>query len=124
MRFSWNDGKNETWCFTEIDQSIALGASLKGTRWKRSEDVLGFACVVNGISNDHREYLRAGGLGFILGDGTLSYAPEAIAEVYYSCLALKSGLWLSGDYQLCFNPGYNKDRGPANIISIRAHIEL
>jgi high affinity Mn2+ porin len=79
---------------------------------------------VNGLSNDHQEYLRLGGYGFILGDGTLDYAPEAIAELYYSCKALKEGLWLSADYQLCLNPGYNHDRGPANIASLRVHVEF
>jgi high affinity Mn2+ porin len=40
-RASWNDGRNETWAFTEIDRSISAGLSLNGSRWKRSNDVLG-----------------------------------------------------------------------------------
>jgi len=123
-RAGWNDGKTETWCFTEIDQSAALGATLDGTRWKRPEDQIGLAAVVNGLSKDHHEYLRRGGQGFILGDGTLSYSPEEIAEFYYSCKLLKQGLWVTADYQLCLNPGYNSDRGPANIASLRVHVEF
>lgn len=123
-RIGWNDGKTETWCFTEIDHSAAMGAVLDGKRWKRNDDELGIAAVVNGLSKDHREYLRLGGNGFILGDGTLDYAPEEIAELYYSCKVLKQGLWLSADYQLCLNPGYNHDRGPANIASLRVHVAL
>lgn len=123
-RIGWNDGKNETWCFTEIDRTGALGAQLKGNSWKRADDVLGLAFVANGLSKDHRTYLAAGGNGFILGDGALSYVPEAIGEIYYSAKLRKEGLWLSGDYQLCVNPGYNKDRGPASIASIRVHVEF
>ncbi len=123
-RLGWNDGKTETWCFTEIDHTAALGATLDGTRWKRPDDEVGLAAVVNGISKDHREYLRLGGQGFILGDGTLNYQPEAIAELYYNCKVRKQGLWLTADYQLCLNPGYNHDRGPANIASLRVHVEF
>jgi high affinity Mn2+ porin len=123
-RIGWNDGKNETWCFTEIDRTFALGAQLKGNKWKRGDDVLGLAFVVNGLSKEHRDYLTAGGNGFILGDGGLNYAPEAIGEIYYSAMLRKEGLWISADYQLCVNPGYNKDRGPASIASIRVHVEL
>ncbi len=123
-RIGWNDGKTETWCFTEIDQTAALGIALKGRRWKRADDVLGFGFVANGLSEDHREYLAYGGEGFILGDRGLFFAPETIAELYYSARLRKEGLWLSADYQLCLNPGYNKDRGPASIASIRIHVEL
>jgi high affinity Mn2+ porin len=124
VRIGWNDGKNETWCFTEIDHTGAFGFSLKGAKWKRAEDVLGFAFVSNGISGPHQEYLSRGGNGFILGDGRLDYGAEAIGELYYSAKLHRQGLWLSGDYQLCMNPGYNKDRGPASIASIRVHVEL
>ena len=123
-RAGWNDGKNETWCFTEIDQSLSVGGLLKGNRWKRADDELGLAFVVNGLSKDHHEYLKAGGYGFILGDGTISYAPEEIIELYYSWKVLKHGLWITGDYQFCAHPGFNKDRGPASIVSLRIHAEL
>jgi high affinity Mn2+ porin len=124
MRIGWNDGKNETWCFTEIDQTLALGISANGRKWKRKYDNCGLAFVVNGISKDHQLYLANGGNGFILGDSKLSYAPEFITEFYYSIKPLKSGIWFTPDYQFCLNPGYNTDRGPVHIFSIRAHIEL
>ncbi|MFK5143475.1 carbohydrate porin, partial [Klebsiella pneumoniae] len=72
-RLGWNDGKDATWAFTEIDQSINAGLLIKGTQWKRPEDVFGFAVVSNGISKDHRNFLKAGGYGFIIGDGDLHY---------------------------------------------------
>ena len=124
-RAGWNDGKNETWVFTEIDRTACFGVSLNGDAWKRNDDNAGIAIVVNGISNDHKNYISKGGSGFILGDGNLNYAPESIAEFYYNVKPSdKLPLWLTGDYQFVLNPGYNKDRGPVNIFSIRVHTEF
>ena len=122
-RLSWNDGKNETWCFTEIDQSASIGYVLKGDGWKRSDDVIGLAFIANGISKDHQNFLKAGGSGFIIGDGQLNYAPELIAELYYKLLALKGKIAISPDYQFVLNPAYNKDRGPVHVIGLRFHTE-
>jgi high affinity Mn2+ porin len=123
-RIGWNDGKNETWAFTEIDRTLSLGLSVKGKKWKRPGDSGGIALLANGLSQQHRNYLAAGGNGFILGDGKLNYAPEAVAEVYYTFLPTSLPVSFSGDYQLCFNPGYNADRGPVHIFSVRLHVEL
>ena len=124
LRAGWNDGKNETWCFTEADESLAAGLAINGSAWKRKDDNLSFAIVINGLSQSHRDYLAAGGLGFQLGDGTLAYANETAAELYYSFKPFSHGIWLTGDYQLIINPGYNKDRGPVNVFSFRLHVEL
>ena len=123
-RAGWSDGQNETWCFTEADQTISAGLSLNGAGWKRKDDNLGFAIVINGLSDIHKKYLADGGLGFQLGDGTLNYANETVAECYYSYKPVSSGIWLSLDYQFALNPGYNIDRGPVNIFSFRLHVEL
>ncbi|MES2726108.1 MAG: carbohydrate porin [Bacteroidota bacterium] len=123
-RVSWNDGLNETWAFTEIDQSISAGISINGSKWKRNEDVLGLAFVANGISTQHRDYLKAGGKGFMIGDGTLNYAPEMIVELFYNALLHEDHFWLSPDYQLVINPAYNQDRGPAHVFAIRFHAEF
>jgi high affinity Mn2+ porin len=123
-RVGWNDGKYETWCFTEIDQTASLGLSAKGEKWNRENDHAGVAVVVNGISKDHQQYLAFGGKGFIIGDGQLNYAPEAIGELYYSFKPTDKAIWLTGDYQFCLNPAYNADRGPVHIFSVRLHVEL
>lgn len=123
-RGSWNDGKNETWAFTEIDHSVSLGFVRKDGLLKRQSDELGLATVANGISSPHRNYLKSGGYGFMVGDGNLDYGNEWITEIYYKINLFYAGFWITPDYQFVMNPGYNKDRGPANIISIRAHIEL
>lgn len=122
-RAGWNDGKNETWAFTEIDQTISAGISLDGKSWHR-DDNAGIAVMVNGLSKDHRDYLGAGGYGFIVGDGKINYATEDVAELYYNFKPTAYPIWLSGDYQLALHPGYNKDRGPANIFSFRVHVQL
>ena len=124
-RISYNDGKNETWAFTEIDQNASLGVVSTGARWQRPDDRLGAAVVVNGISPEHRAYLAAGGRGFILGDGNLTYGLERIGEVYYSVALPKYHAAISPDYQFVVNPGYNRDRpGPVHVVALRLHIEF
>lgn len=122
-RASANDGKTETFAFTEIDRSLSGGVVIKGTRWQRGADEVGIAMAANGLSSSHRDYLARGGPGFFLGDGRLNYRSEQILETYYS---LKAGrnLWFTFDYQYIRNPGYNADRGPANFFGLRVHAEL
>lgn len=123
-RLGWNNGSTESWCFTEIDRSISGGVLLKGTSWSRPKDALGLALIWDRISEDHAHYLAAGGQGFILGDGGLNtYGPEVVLESFYSYQMLKD-FAVSGDYQFVENPGYNHDRGPVHIASLRVHYEL
>lgn len=123
LRAGWNDGKNETWAFTEIDRTLSAGISTDGRKWNRKDDTAGLAYVISGLSTPHRNYLKAGGRGFELGDGKLNYGLEQLAEFYYS-FELKEELYLSGAYQFIVNPGYNKDRGPVNVFSVRVRIEI
>jgi high affinity Mn2+ porin len=100
------------------------GLNFKGTQWKRKEDVAGIAGVVNGISADHQAFLKAGGYGFIIGDGNLNYGHETILEAYYAA-KLFDHVWLTFDYEFVHNPGYNKDRaGPVNVFGVRGHVEF
>jgi high affinity Mn2+ porin len=122
-RAGWNDGKYATWAFTEIDRTLHLGLSIKGTKWKRPNDIWGIAGVMNGISAEHRNFLKAGGYGFIIGDGTLNYGKEQILETYYNA-RLSKILSLTFDYQFVNNPAYNKDRGPVHVFGIRGHVEF
>lgn len=126
LRASWNDGNNETWAFTEIDHSISAGFSMTGQRWKRENDNLGIAYVASGISNPHKEYLRSGVKGFMLGDGNLNYSLEHLTELYYYSAELaKDHIYTTGAYQFLVNPDYNRDRqGPVNVFSIRLHARI
>jgi high affinity Mn2+ porin len=121
-RFSWNDGRTETYAFAEIDRSFTVGAVAHGRHWLRPADSAGVAYVLDAISSDHRDYLAAGGLGNFIGDVRLSYSPEQVLEVYYSLRAF-SGLWFSLDGQYVFNPAYNADRGRVAIGGLRVHAE-
>jgi high affinity Mn2+ porin len=122
-RWSWNDGKTEIMAFTDIDASLSLGVSLKGTKWGRPDDVIGLGGAINAISRDHRDFLAAGGLGPLIGDGALNYRRERVLETYYA-YALNKQLTLTGDYQLITNPAYNADRGPVHVFSGRFHGEF
>jgi len=121
-RLSWDDGRTESFDFTEVDRSLAVGVALGGGRWGRKDDVLAIAGVVNGIVSSHQAYLASGGeQGLILGDGALNYGPEEILETYYSFQPVK-WLSISPDFQYAVHPGYNRDRGPVPIYAVRVHV--
>jgi hypothetical protein len=122
-RFGWNEGQHESFAYTEVDQTVEAGADYAGTRWHRPVDKIGVAVVSNAIKADHQEYLKLGGVGFLLGDGTLRYGRENIVESYYNWHAWR-GLFYAVDVQHIANPGYNRDRGPAWVGSVRAHVDF
>lgn len=122
-RLGWNDGKTESFAFTAIDRLATGGASLKGTRWKRPDDVVASELTVSGLSAVHAEYLAQGGLDFLIGDGRLRYGPETIWESYYSA-RIREGFTTSLDAQYVVNPAYNRDRGPVWVGSLRVHVEI
>jgi len=122
-RWAWNEGKHESYAYTEVDETEQAGAAAQGAKWKRKLDRAGLAFVSNGISRDHREYLALGGLGFLLGDGKLNYGRENIVESYYT-LHVWRGIFTSLDAQYITNPGYNRDRGPVFAPALRLHLEF
>ena len=121
VRAGWADGNVEPFEFTDVDRTVAGGVSIAGKRWGRPDDTVGVAGVVNGITAVHQAFLNAGGLGILVGDGQLPHSGlEQIIEAYYS-YALNASVRLSADYQLIVNPGYNTQRGPANVFAGRVH---
>jgi hypothetical protein len=122
-RYGWDDGATESFAYTEVDRTLSIGGQLSGKRWHRPDDRVALALVQNDLAAAHKDYLAAGGLGFLLGDGKLNYGSEQIAETYYSYQVAKP-LSLALDYQFINNPGYNRDRGPVSVLSVRAHLEF
>jgi high affinity Mn2+ porin len=127
VRVGWNDGRTESFVFTEVDRLLSAGGELSGAHWSRADDRLGVAFAIDGLSAPHREYLAAGGSGFLLDDGRLNYAAEQIFECYYRIelpqVAGHLRLQLSPDFQFIRNPGYNHDRGPVSFAGLRFHLE-
>jgi high affinity Mn2+ porin len=124
LRASVNDGSKEAYEFTEINQSISAGLSLKGADWNRPDDTVGVAGVVNGLSKDARDYFRNGGIGILIGDGALPrYETEDILETYYSA-QLTSWLTTTVDYQFIDHPAYNPERGPVSAFAFRVHVQF
>jgi len=122
-RWGWNEGRHESYAYTEVDSTVELGAGASGQRWRRKFDRAGVVFVSNGISRDHQEYLALGGYGFLLGDGRLNYGRETIEEAYYT-LHLWRGFYPSVGLQHINNPGYNRDRGPVLVPTVRLHVEF
>jgi high affinity Mn2+ porin len=123
MRLSMNDGSEEAYEFTDINRSVALGLSLKGTDWGRADDAVGVAFANNAVSRAAQRYFAAGGLGVLVGDGRLNYGTENIVESYYSA-KLADWLFASVDYQFIANPAYNRDRGPVSVFGVRLHVQF
>lgn len=131
VRAGRSGGRQETFAFTEIDRQFSVGGQWSGAAWGRPADRMGAALAVNGLSADHRGYLAAGGQGAFLGDGALNYGRERVWEVYYRVVMppvptaagpLQSAVSLGA--QRIQNPGYNRDRGPVDIFSVRLHAEF
>jgi high affinity Mn2+ porin len=122
-RLGWSDGHNESFAYTEDDRTLELGGFSKGAAWHRRNDRAGVAFVINGIVSAHQQYLALGGLGFILGDGGLTYGPEKIVETFYTAHVWR-GVFASLDLQHINNPGYNVVRGPVAVGGLRLHVDF
>jgi hypothetical protein len=122
-QFGWNEGQHESYAYTEIDQTIAVGGDYSLDRFGRRFDKVGLTFVSNAIKRDHQAYLALGGLGFLLGDGKLKYGRENILESYYNVHAWR-GVYYALDLQYVDHPGYNRDRGPVLVESVRMHVDF
>jgi high affinity Mn2+ porin len=122
-RLGWSDGHNESFAYTEVDRTLELGGFSKGNPWHRRNDRAGVVFAANGIVAAHQQYLALGGLGFLLGDGGLTYGPEKIFEGFYTA-HLWRGFFASFDIQHINNPGYNQDRGPVTVPGLRFHVDF
>lgn len=122
-RWGWDNGKTESFAYTEIDSTVVEGIGASGAKWHRKQDRAGIAFLTDGIKKDHQNYLADGGLGFLLGDGRLNYGRENILETYYT-LHVWRGLYVAPGAQYIVDPGYNRDRGPVFVGSFRAHMEF
>jgi high affinity Mn2+ porin len=124
LRAGWADGTKESYEFTDVDRTAAAGLSLKGSAWGRKDDVVGAAVVVNQITKIHQQFLDAGGLGILIGDGKLPReGQERILEAYYSVPVVKP-VRFTFDYQFVDNPAYNRDRGPVHVLGARLHAQF
>jgi high affinity Mn2+ porin len=122
-RLGWNEGQHESFAYTEVDQTMEFGGDYSGRAWTRPNDKIGLSFVTNAIKGDHQEYLKLGGKGFLLGDGTLNYAREDIIESYYNVHTWR-GIYYALDLQFIDHPGYNQDRGPVLFESVRMHVDF
>ena len=122
-RWAWDNGRTETFAYTEADRALSLGGQLSGVHWGRPRDRLGVALGIDGLSALHRDYLAAGGCGFMLCDGALDYGHERVVEVYYRA-QFGPYLQVSPDLQWITNPGYNRARGPARVVGVRVHVAI
>jgi high affinity Mn2+ porin len=109
--------------FTDVDRTIAAGASFSGRQWGRPDDVWAVAGILNNISTSHQTFFNNGGLGIVIGDGQLPHPGiEQILETYYTLPFY--GWKVTFDYQFITNPAYNRDRGPVSVFGTRLHFQF
>ena len=119
-RIGWNDGREEAWTYTDANWSASLGVSIMGAAWCRPDDVVGLVGIVSGASHVQQEFLEAGGLGILNGDGALNYDCEKVLETYYDFPIGKSARF-AADYQFVADPAFNDARGPVSVFGVRLH---
>ena len=110
-RLGWNDGHEETWTFTDANWTASLGVSVNGETWRRPDDTFGLAGIVSGASRNNQEFLEAGGLDMLDGDGALTYGPEKVLETYYDAKIWKT-VHAALDYQFVADPAFNQRSRP------------
>jgi carbohydrate-selective porin OprB len=111
-RLGWNDGNTESFAFTEVDRLVSVGGQASGRHWTRTDDRVGAAVAIEGLSGPHRDYLAAGGSGFLLNHSTRVFQKYPLK------------IQLTPDFQYIRNPAYNRDRGPVRFWAVRFHLEL
>ena len=126
-RLGWNDGGAQAMEFADVNWTASLGVSIQGASWRRPGDRFGLASVVSGASRQQQNYLAAGGVGILNGDGALSYGSERTLETYYDIQVWETAhaiVHAAVDYQFVANPAFNRDRGPVSLFLGRLHWEL
>jgi hypothetical protein len=123
FRAMYSDGQTEVDAFDPADRDLSFGAVAKGSAWHRPFDIGGLGFATAWISSAHAQFLAMGGVDGFVGDGRLHQAAEGVVDAFYSFNLLKA-IWLTADYQHIWNPGFNADRGPVDILGGRVHAEF
>ena len=98
--------------------------SIKGSFWGRPNDTVGIGGAINGLSGAHRDFLAAGGIGLLIGDGQLTTIAPSRSSRPTTPTRSNPHFTVTADYQLITNPAYNADRGPVSVFSGRLHGEF
>ena len=142
-RIGWNDGKNESFAYTEVDNTFEIGGDVRGTALApprrsrrpgvRQQRHLQRARRVPAAGRLRIHPRRRSGLHDQRAStparlptrpaATLSYARETIVEQYYN-FHIWGGAFAAEDVQFVANPGYNSARGPVWVLSLRGHLEF
>jgi hypothetical protein len=123
LRAMYSDGRSEVDAFDPADRDLSFGAVARGPAWHRPFDVAGIGFAAGWISSIHAQFLAMGGVDGFVGDGHLHQAAESVLDAFYS-FNLARAIWLTADYQHLYNPGFNADRGPVDILGGRVHVEF
>jgi high affinity Mn2+ porin len=122
-RAGYSEGGREAYEFTDVNKTFSIGLAMQGNQWMRPDDTVGLAFVIDDASRRAKNFFNAGGLGILVGDGSLPQSgPEQVVETYYR-YALASYAQVTADYQFVNNPGYDRLRGPVSVLAVRVHVQ-
>ena len=76
-RLGWNDGRTESFAFTEVDRLVSVGGLLSGRHWRRADDRLGAAVAVEGLSGSASGLSGGRRLGLSVGRWRVEIRPRA-----------------------------------------------
>ena len=122
-RFGWDNGKTESFAYTEVDQTFAWGSAPMGVGGIAAMTVRAWLSSPTEFPRTTGRIWRTADYGFLMGDGGLNYGRENILETYYTAHVWR-GIYLAPGLQRIVNPGYNRDRGPVIVPSFRLHLEF
>ena len=102
---------------------VHRGEQQRAGRRRSHRPVRGIARRIVSASRSSRTACRSrivitsplGGLGFLLGDGTLRYGREDIVETYYTAHLRGAASRRQAVCKYVDHPGYNRDRGPVLV---------
>jgi len=123
-RVSWNNGKTESWGYTQSDFSVNAGLVCNPKIFFNHNDMFGVTASYNTISMGHRKFLEAGGGNFMVANnGILDFGAELVFETFYSFNLVKE-LYITPDYQFVMNPGYDQTRGNTHVFAVRFNADF
>jgi high affinity Mn2+ porin len=123
FRASWNDGKSESYTFTQINSSVNAGLDIDGSLWGDDSHHAGISLICNMLSDEQKSYIEAGGSGFMVGNGSLNYQHEFIGEGYYR-ISMSESFGVTINYQYMANPGYDNNTNDTHFLGTRFTVSL
>jgi high affinity Mn2+ porin len=122
-RWGWNEGRHESYAYTEVDNTVELGVGASGGAGAENSTVpesLWFRTVFREII---RNIWRWAATAFCWVMAVSITGEKRLRKPITRCI-FGAGFTHRLGCQHINNPGYNRDRGPVIVPSLRLHLEF